>query len=93
MLGAGVGFNVLANNKIADMESKKDGYSSDKNSTHNTYVTLAWVGYGVGAACVVTGAVLYGLGLKARSSSLSSKVAVVPTVGAGHAGAAVIGAF
>jgi len=91
-LGAGVGLNVLANNTIADMESTKDGYSSGKNSTHNTYVTLAWVGYGVGAACIVTGAVLYGLGLKARSNS-SSNVAVVPTVGSGRAGAALIGAF
>ena len=83
---------MLANNTIANMESTKDGYSSDKNSTHNTYVTLAWVGYGVGAACIVTGAVLYGLGLKARPIS-SSNVAFVPTVGAGQAGAALVGAF
>jgi hypothetical protein len=91
-LGAGVGSNVLANNTIANMESTKDGYSSDKSSTHNTYVTLAWMGYGVGAACIVTGAVLYGLGRRARSSS-ASNVSFVPTVGAGHAGAALVGAF
>jgi hypothetical protein len=83
---------VLANNTIANMESTKDGYSSDKSSTHNTYVTLAWMGYGVGAACIVTGAVLYGLGRRARSSS-ASNVSFVPTVGAGHAGAALVGAF
>jgi hypothetical protein len=91
-LGAGVGFNVVANNTISEMESTKDGYSSGKDSTHDTYVTLAWVGYGVGAACIVTGAVLYGLGVKARSTS-SSNVAIVPTVGAGQAGAALVGAF
>jgi hypothetical protein len=91
-LGTGVVFNVLANNTIANMESTKDGYSSDKSSTHNTYVTLAWVGYGVGVACIATGAVLYGLGLKGRSSS-SSNVAFVPTVGAGQAGAVLVGVF
>jgi hypothetical protein len=90
--GAGIGFNVLANNTIGDMESKLDGYSSAKISDHDTYVALGWVGYGVGAACMVTGAVLYGLGLKARPTS-STNVAVVPTVGAGQSGAALVGAF
>jgi hypothetical protein len=90
-LGAGVAFNVLANNTAGDMESTLDGYA-DKKSTRDKYVTLAWAGYGAGAACVVVGAVLYGIGLKAGSTS-SAKVAFVPRFGAGQAGAALVGAF
>jgi hypothetical protein len=91
-LGTGLGLNLLANKKISDMESTPNGYSDGKNSSHDTTVTLAWVGYGVGAACIATGAILYGVGLSARSSS-SDKVALVPTVGSGQAGAALVGAF
>ena len=91
-LGAGVLFNLKANSLISDMKATVDGYSLSKNSEHDTYKTLAWVGYGVGAACVVTGAILYGVGLKARSSS-STIVALVPVVGAGQAGAVLTGAF
>jgi hypothetical protein len=90
-LGAGVAFNVLANNTVGDMESTLDGYAA-KKSTRDGYVALAWVGYGVGAACVVTGAVLYGIGLKAGATS-STNVAFLPTFGAGQAGAALVGAF
>jgi hypothetical protein len=91
-LGAGVLFNLKANSMISDMKTTVDGYSPSKNSEHDTYKTLAWVGYGVGAACVVTGAILYGVGLKAKSSS-SPSVALVPVVGAGQAGAVLTGAF
>jgi hypothetical protein len=90
-LGAGVAFNVLANNTVGDMESSLNGYAN-KNSTHDTYVTLAWVGYGVGAACVVAGAISYGFGFKAKSAS-STNLALVPTVGQGAAGASLLGAF
>ena len=90
-LGAGVAFNVLANNTAGDIESTLDGYAA-KKSTRDSYVTLAWVGYGVGAACVVAGAVLYGIGLRVGSTS-STNVAFVPAFGAGQAGAALVGAF
>ena len=91
-LATGVLFNIKANSTVADMESTVDTYRK-KNSDHGTYVTLAWVGYGVGAACVVTGAILYGIGLKTKSSSSAANVALVPTVGPGQAGAAFLGAF
>jgi len=90
-LGAGISFNVLANRTAGTMESTLDGYAA-KKSTRDTYVGLARVGYGVGAACVVTGTVLYGIGLKARATS-STNVAFLPTIGAGQAGAALVGAF
>lgn len=89
--GAGVGFNVVANNTARDIESTLNGYAT-KKSDHDTYVTLSWVSYGVGAACLVTGAVLYGMGLKARSSA-STQVALVPAVGPGQAGVVFMEAF
>jgi hypothetical protein len=89
--GAGVGFNVLANSTVGDIESTLNGYAA-KKSDRDQYETLSWVGYGVGAACLVTGAVLYGIGLKARSRS-STQVALVPAVGHGQAGVAFTGAF
>ena len=53
---AGVVFNVKANSMVDEMETKVDAYTSSKNSSQKTYATLAWVGYGVGAACIATGA-------------------------------------
>jgi len=89
---AGVLFNLKANAIINDMESARDGYSSTKNADHSTYETAAWASYGVGAACVVTGAILYGVGLKAKSGS-SLNVAILPAVGLGQPGAAIVGVF
>jgi hypothetical protein len=91
-LAAGLGFNLLANKKVSDMESQKDGYSDGRNADHKTYVTLTWVGYGMGAACLATGAVLYTVGYLAKAKS-SGNVSVVPTFGLGQAGAAFVGAF
>jgi hypothetical protein len=88
--GAGLAFNLKANSMVTDMYKSQDGYTQE--SDRKTYETMAWVGYGIGAACVVTGAVLYGLGLKAKSSH-SDEVALIPMVGPDHAGAAVSGAF
>jgi tetratricopeptide (TPR) repeat protein len=88
--GAGVLFNVMANRTVNDMYKASDGYT--KESNRKTYETLSWVGYGVGAACVVTGAILYGVGLSAKSSR-SDDVALLPMVGPDRAGALLIGAF
>jgi hypothetical protein len=89
-VGAGIFFNVKANSIVDDMYSTFDGYS--KESDRKTYATLTWVSYGVGAACVVTGAILYAFGLKAKSGPAGG-VALVPTVGTAQAGAALTGAF
>jgi tetratricopeptide (TPR) repeat protein len=88
--GAGILFNVMANSTVSDMYKTSDGYT--KESDRKTYATLAWVGYGVGAASVVTGAILYGVGLKAKSSH-SGDVALVPMMGPDRAGAVLTGAF
>ncbi len=89
-LGAGILLNVKANHTVNDMYSTYDGYS--KESDRKTYEALAWVGYGLGAACVVTGAVLYGIGLKEKSGPASG-LALVPVIGTSQAGAVLTGAF
>jgi hypothetical protein len=75
---------------VNDMYNTPDGYA--KESNRKNYETVAWVGYGVGAACVVTGSILYAIGHKAMSSHFDD-VALVPMVGPDHAGAVFAGAF
>jgi len=88
-LVAGSVFN-LKSNSLAQGLKKTDGYASDKESSRKTYATLGWVGYGVGAACVATGAVLYFLGSR---SDGDGGVAFLPSLAHGQAGAVVKGAF
>jgi hypothetical protein len=89
-VGTAVVLNLKANSMVDDMYSTLDGYS--KESERKNYETGAWIGYGVGAACVVTGVVLYTLGHRAKSRS-TSNVALVPSMGFHHAGASLLGAF
>jgi hypothetical protein len=89
---AGVLLNLKVNSMLNDMETTVGGYSAAKNSDRKTYEALAWTGYGVGAACVVTGAILYGFGLRASRRS-STGVALLPAIGPGQAGALLTGAF
>jgi len=88
---AGVVLNLKANSMADEMQNTVDAYTASKNSTHDTYKTLAWVGYGVGAACIATGAVLAAVG--ASRSSSQTDVALVPTVGPGQAGVLLQGGF
>ena len=88
---AGVVFNIEANNIVNQFESSVS-YSTSRNADISTYKTMAWVGYGVGAACLVTGALLFGLGLRGGSSS-PTNVAILPVVAPGQAGAMLAGGF
>lgn len=90
---AGIAFNLKANSMVDDMQTTVDAYTSGKNSSQNTYKTLAWVGYGVGAACIATGAVLIAVGASRRGSSSQTEVALVPSVGPGQAGVLLSGGF
>jgi hypothetical protein len=87
-LAAGIVFNLKVNSLASDLK-KTDGYNPDAESDRKTYKTLGWIGYGVGAACVATGVVLYLLG---RSTSEGS-IAFAPTLEPGQAGFALKGAF
>jgi len=90
-LVAGVVMNLKVNRLASDLQ-KTNGYDSGKVSDRNSYETLGWVGYGVGAACVATGAVLYYLGLRAGAVG-SAPVAFVPALAPGQAGAVLKGSF
>jgi hypothetical protein len=90
-LVAGVVLNLKVNSMADDLQ-KTDGYTAGKESDRKTYETLGWAGYGVGAACIATGAVLYVLGLRSGAPA-STSVALVPAFGSGQAGAVVKGAF
>ena len=87
---AGLVFNLKANSLVHELQ-ELDGYSSSKASDRNTDVTLGWIGYGAGAACITAGAILYYLGL--RETSGPSSVALLPALAPGRLGALLTGAF
>ena len=89
---AGIAFNLKVNSLVNEMETKLDGYTASKNSSRNTYQTLMWAGYGVGAACIVTGAIMVALGVSSRQDS-STHVALVPSLGPDLAGVMLSGGF
>jgi len=88
---AGLLLNLKVNSMVKDMDTTLGNYDS-RNSDRNNYKTMAWIGYVAGAACVVTGAILYGFGLKAGGDS-STNVALLPAIGPGQAGALLTGGF
>lgn len=88
---AGVFLNLKANTISNDMATTVGNYEA-RNTDRKNYETMAWVGYGVGAACVVTGAILYAIGRKTGSDS-STSVALLPAIGPGQAGAFLTGGF
>jgi hypothetical protein len=93
LLVGGLIFNLKVNSMASDLNSFGN-YSDDKESRRKTYETLGWVGYGVGAACLVTGTVLFLLGRSSSSSSWGQPAMTIsPTVGQNQAGAALTGAF
>jgi tetratricopeptide (TPR) repeat protein len=81
--------NIKANS-MADDLNKPSGYDRGKVSQHSNYQTGSWVGYGVGSACVLGGAILYYLGYSAQTSSA---VALLPLVARDQAGVAFRGGF
>jgi tetratricopeptide (TPR) repeat protein len=91
-VAGGVVLNLKANSMVDNMETSVGAYSTAKANDQKTYKTLAWVGYGAGAACVVAGAILIGVGIKSGAGS-STSVALVPAVGQSQVGAMLTGAF
>jgi hypothetical protein len=86
----GLLLNLKANQMASDVE-KPGGYSTGAEQDQESYKTMSMVGYGVGAACVVAGAIMIGFGSRTRAAS--ANVALVPTVGAHQVGALFSGAF
>lgn len=89
-LVAGLFLNLKVNSMADDLQ-KTDNYSASKASDRKRYETLGWVSYGIGAACVATGVVLYILG--SRSTTAGAAVAFVPAFAPGQAGAVLKGSF
>jgi hypothetical protein len=88
----GLVLNLKANQMATDMETKPGNYSTGAENDQKTYKTLSMVGYGVGAACVVAGAVLIGFGARTRTIP-STDVALAPAIGVNQVGAMLTGAF
>ena len=88
-LAGGLAFNFVANKTAKDL-GKQGGYDRDKASSHSTYQTLTWVGYGVGGACLVGGTLLYYLGGQSPSPS---SLALLPSLAPGQTGMSLQGAF
>ena len=83
---AGGVFTCLAVLDFSDVETKWD---PGKKSDGDTFATLQWVGYGVGAAAIATAIILLATGKDTPPNS----VVLAPTVGPGMAGAALSGSF
>jgi hypothetical protein len=88
-IGAGIFFGAEASAYSHSVETGKI-FNPNFDSRGKLYETLQWVGYGVGAGLVATGAVLYGIG---AVSARSQDVALAPAVFPGGAGLSAQGGF
>jgi hypothetical protein len=91
-LGTGVALNLKVNSMSTDLE-KPDNFNRDTDSSRKSYKTMGWISYGVGVACLAGGSLLYFLGWQAGHRSAQPRVALVPTLAPGTAGALLTGAF
>jgi hypothetical protein len=89
-LAVGVIFNLKANDIASDLGRSDSTYSRSQDSSRSNYKRLSWMGYGVGATCLVGGAILYYVGYR---QAVTGSVAIVPTVSPGETGLALQGAF
>jgi hypothetical protein len=87
----GLVLNLKANSMANDLE-KPESYSRSTDSTRKDYKTFGWVGYGVGAAFVAGGAIMYYLGWRKGEDSAPS-VAIVPVASTNMLGTMLTGAF
>ena len=97
-LAAGVVFSVLVRQTQKSVENQTandivDGTAiKGKNDEGQRYETLQWISYGVGAAAVATGSVLYWLGTRSGNPQVAG-TCVSPLFLANGAGASVHMAF
>ncbi len=92
---AGVIFSIethrIANEVTAD--DTRNRYSRTKDDRGRLFADLQWVGYGVSAAALACGGVLYYLGYRAANKPASDSVSLVPMLFPGGTGAVVQGSF
>jgi hypothetical protein len=87
----GMVLNLKANSIASDM-GKPNGYTDDKASQRQTMERLSWAGYGVGAASVLAGAILYYLGGRSDGAN-STAVAITSSFTPGQTSVVVKGCF
>jgi hypothetical protein len=63
-VGAGVGFNLAERSLHNQMSRDAGKNTTDNENRRGTYQTISIIGYSVGAAALVTGTVLYVLGVR-----------------------------
>ncbi|MBN2575254.1 MAG: hypothetical protein JXP73_11885 [Deltaproteobacteria bacterium] len=90
-LGTGLGCQLKAN-QLAGELGKNNTYSRATQSSYDNYVTLGWIGYGVGAAGLASGALLYYFGWRAGRAP-GPQVALSPLLGPERTGVLVSGGF
>jgi tetratricopeptide (TPR) repeat protein len=83
----GAALNLKVNSMIHDLDNHFD---RGTYASSNTYKTIAWVSYGVGTACIVSGAVLYAVGW---SRAESARLALAPSITSGSASVVLAGVF
>ena len=91
-LAGGMVCNVQANSLAKDLSGNT--YDRGKASSRDTYVTLGWVGYGVGAAALATGATLFFLGgHSSTTADTSTAVSLTPAFAPGFASLSLRGSY
>lgn len=83
-LASGMVCNLHANSLTRDL-NKPAGWDRSKASSRDNYETLGWVGYGVGAAALATGAALFILGGRSGGTDVPATVALTPVLVPGFA--------
>lgn len=89
-IATGVVLNLKSNSLAKELEKSNTSYSRAKESDRARFETWSWVGYGVGGACVLGGAILTYMGYR---QGHDAQVALLPSAGPGHVGAVLQGAF
>lgn len=91
-LAGGLVCNLHANSLANDLNGPT--YDRGKASTRDTYVTLGWVGYGVGAAALATGATLFFLGGRSGGTAeTATSVFLTPAFAPGLASLSLRGSY
>ena len=85
-------------NRLPELSDADRAYVESEQNTGSTYTALQWVGYGVGAAALVTSAFFFVKGYASKpsggtASGRSNNLLVMPTFGPGSAGAMAYLAF
>jgi hypothetical protein len=91
-LGGGLVFNLQANSLTNQLGGSS--WDRSKASRRDTYQTLGWIGYGVGAAALVTGTTLVIVGWPSgKTAGAPPALSLIPVVVPGIAALSLQGIF